>query len=333
MRVPPVRVPPVRVVVTGAAGFIGQELVRVLARQAEVTGIDRLPRQAPMHVTTITADLLDDHPAARSALGRADVVYHLAGCPDVRDARPDADMHRLRDNGLAMARVLAAVRPEARLVVTSSSSVYGGTSGGRACRESDPLDPRGGYAASKQLVEQLCDAYALAGGRVCVVRPFTVAGPGQRPGMALARWLAAAQQGAPLRVFGSLERSRDVTDVRDVVTALVDLAAVDVRGVVNVGTGTGRTLGELVAAVSRAVGVEVATDVVAAADVEVTHTLADTARLRELVGWVPHTDIDDLLARQLAAGSSAAWSSADTRPSAARKSAVSGRSSELLAGR
>lgn len=286
-------------VVTGAAGFIGRTLVRVLAARGAVLGVDRLPQPPAPGLTRITADLLDDDPAVLRALAGAEVVYHLAGCPDVRDRRPDAAQRRFRDNVLATAAVLTAVPPDTRLVVTSSSSVYGGTSGQRPSREGDRLRPRGGYARSKVRTEQLCDARAQTGAAVTVVRPFTVAGEGQRPGMALARWLAAARAGEPLTVFGSPERSRDITDVRQVAAALVNLGGCGTGGTVNLGTGVGHTLRELIDAVSRVLGVPVRTSVTRAEDVEVSHTLADTRALRRAIGWVPSTDIDDLLTRQL----------------------------------
>lgn len=72
--------------------------------------------------------------------------------------------------------------------------------------------------------------------------------------MALARWLAAASAGRPLTILGSPDRTRDVTDVDDVVTGLVALADRGVAGAVYLGTGTGHRLGDLVAAVATAVG-------------------------------------------------------------------------------
>jgi nucleoside-diphosphate-sugar epimerase len=286
-------------VITGAAGFIGRSLVAALAERGDVIAIDRVPPSVPAGAVAVTADLLDGDPDARDGLAAAETVYHLAGCPDVRDARADADTHRYRDNVLATAAVLAAVPPSAHVVMTSSSSVYGGSRPGRPSSEHDRLRPRGGYAASKALAERLC--LARGSGRTTVVRPFTVAGPGQRPGMALSRWLAAAVAGRPLRLYGSPERTRDITDVDDVVRALIALADVRAEGVVNLGTGVSHTLGELASAVSRAVGAEIRTEVVPAAGVEVAHTLAGTARLERLIGWVPRTHLDALVARQWAA--------------------------------
>ncbi|MGE3285786.1 MAG: NAD-dependent epimerase/dehydratase family protein [Pseudonocardia sp.] len=289
-------------VVTGSAGFLGRLLVEALAERGPVVAVDRLPQPPHPGVTALQADLLDRDPRVRAALAAAPVVHHLAGCPDVRDPRPDADRHRLRDNVLATRAVLADIAPDAALVVASSSSVYGGSRDGRPCAEIDPLRPRGGYARSKVAVEQLCAARA----RVAVVRPFTVAGEGQRPGMALARWIAAAREGRPLRIFGSPLRTRDLTDVRHAVRVLVELGELTAAGVevgtVNLGTGTAVRLGDVVMAIGRVLGTRVRTLVEPAADVEVAHTLADPTRLRELLGWVPCTDVDGLVARQ------AAWS-------------------------
>jgi len=288
-------------VVTGGAGFIGRILVQELARSGPVVSIDRRPTEPMDGVTAITADLLDQEPQVRTALAGADVVYHLAGCPDVRDPRPDADKFRHRDNVLATSAVLSAVPPDAPLVVTSSSSVYGGTTAGRPCAESDPPRPRGGYARSKMNVERLCENRLQAGGLVCITRPFTVAGEGQRPGMAVSRWITAVHAGQPLSLYGNPGRSRDITDVRDAARALASLGAAGARGLVNVGTGVGHTIERIATAVCGALGVAPQFVVEPGHPAEVEHTLAETRRLRELIGWVPHTDLDALVARQVEA--------------------------------
>lgn len=288
-------------VVTGAAGFIGRVLVDRLAERGPVIAIDRRPQTGRDGVRTITADLLDHRREVRDALRQAEVVHHLAGCPDVRDPRPDAQQHRYRDNVLATAVVLAAVPTGTPLVVASSSSVYGGTRDGRPSAETDRLRPRGGYARSKLLVERLCQARLQAGGLVSVVRPFTVVGEGQRPGMAVSQWIQAARTGRPLRLLGDPERSRDITDVRDVARVLAELGQHGACGVVNIGTGVGHTITRLAAAVCAALGVPPRTVLERGHPAEVSHTLADTTRLRALLGWVPHTDLEALVARQVAA--------------------------------
>jgi len=187
------------------------------------------------------------------------------------------------------------------LVVTSSSSVYGGSRAGRPSAETDRVRPRGGYARSKLLVERLCQARLQAGGTVAVARPFTVAGEGQRPGMAVSQWIAAAHAGRPLRLFGDPARSRDITDVRDAARAITDLGAVRACGLVNIGTGVGHSIEALATAVCATLGMPMRFVVELGHPAEVEHTLADTTRLRELIGWVPHTDVDALVARQVEA--------------------------------
>jgi nucleoside-diphosphate-sugar epimerase len=292
----------VTAVVTGAAGFLGRTLVSALSTADErVIGIDREPQAAQPGVHMITADLLGGDPSVLAALADADAVFHLAGCPGVRDETPGIAVRRYRDNVLATAFVTAAVPRRTPLVVTSSSSVYGGSRHGRPSREGDRLRPQGGYAESKLLVERICDSRIEAGGMATVVRPFTVAGEGQRPDMALARWIAAARAGRALVVFGSRSRSRDVTDVRQVADALIALAARGHRGPVNIGTGTGHSLAAMVAAIGEALDLDVETIAGHAQQAEVADTRADTRLLRRLIGWAPQTDLLALVRRQIAA--------------------------------
>lgn len=288
------------VVVTGAGGFIGRHLATTLMDSGEtVVGIDR---REPQGTVPVAADLLDRDPAAEDALRQAEVVIHLAGLPGVRDVGPGVDERRVRDNVVATERVLELVPAATPVVVTSSSSVYGGTTAGRPCREDDPPRPRGGYARSKLAMEQVCARRAAAGGSVTVCRLFTVAGPGQRPDMALALWIRAVLAGEPVRVFGSAARSRDIVDVRDAVTALRRLAERDACETVNIGTGTGHTLGAMVAAIGRALGADPPMEITPAAEVDPGATLADVSKLHRLTGFRPRTDLDDLVGRQIRAG-------------------------------
>ncbi|HTE73146.1 MAG TPA: NAD(P)-dependent oxidoreductase [Actinomycetes bacterium] len=301
------------VVVTGSSGFVGRTVLAELARRGRtVVAVDRRPAgsgtgspagasvggPAPL---VLTGDLLHRDELVDAALDAASAVLHLAGCPGVRDDAPDVDRRRHRDNVLATARVLAAVPAHVPVVVASSSSVYGGSTG-RPSRESDRPAPRGGYARSKVAVEELCARRAAAGGRVTAVRPFTVVGEGQRPDMAVARWLAAAYADRPLEVFGSLERTRDLTDVREVARVLATLAEPGCAptGVLNVGTGRPHTLAEVVEAVAEATGRTARIRVTPAAAVEPADTWADTARLRAVVGFVPRTDLREVVRRQAA---------------------------------
>lgn len=291
------------VVVTGAAGFIGRTTVEVLLGAGyDVIGIDRRgPGVTAASYTHLTADLLSGEPAVAAALRAADAVIHLAGCPGVRDTGADITWRRHRDNVAATASVLDLVPAQTPLVVASSSSVYGGSVGGRPSAETDELRPKGGYATSKLHAETLCHERLLHGGIVAMARLFTVAGEGQRPDMALARWIEAARAGRPLQVYGSLDRTRDITDVRQAARALIALVERGICGPINVGTGVGHPLRELIDATAAAVGRPVFTSIVPAHPDEVSDTLADVRRLRAAIGFVPTTDLDELVRRQVAA--------------------------------
>lgn len=303
------------VAVTGAAGFIGAHVVEALLRSGrDVVAVDRRPlpsqlvalaaetgRRQGSALRHLQTEITDSDADLLTALAEADAVIHLAGCPGVRDQAPDVAWRRRRDNVLATGAVLAATPLATPLVVASSSSVYGGCRSGRPCHEDDALAPRGGYAESKVTAEQLCEMRRQSGGSVTVARPFTVAGERQRPDMAIALWLRAALAGDPLRLLGSPARTRDVTDARDAARAVVRLAEVDASTTVNIGTGRGRTLRELVDTVGAVTGRRVDVDIAPAADEEVRHTLACTRRLKSLVGFVPRTNLLSVVERQLRA--------------------------------
>lgn len=287
-----------RIVVTGAAGFIGRNLVEFLDRTGrDVVAIDRRPQPELADVTYLRTDLVQPSDEVDAALRDADAVLHLAGCPGVRDRRPDVAVRRYRDNVLAAERVLTLTPLATPVVLTSSSSVYGG-SDGQPCREDQPVRPRGGYATSKVDAERLCAARSAEGGAVVAARLFTVAGEGQRPDMALSRWIDDVYAGRPAIVFGSLARTRDITDVHDVCRSLVALAEAHVQGIVNVGTGVPHTLRDMLTAVEGALGKSAHVELRPVDHDDPAATLADPARLFETTGVRPCTDLPDLVRRQ-----------------------------------
>lgn len=204
-----------------------------------------------------------------------------------------------------MVEALAAARP---LLVASSSSVYGGAGhvgAARPCREDERLTPRGGYASSKVAAEHAVTSGRTGTGATVVVRPFTVAGEGQRPDMALALWLEAARRDRPVRVFGSLQRRRDVSDVREVAAAIVRLLDGGHHGTFNLGTGTTHSLAEHLAAVEAVTGAQLDVHVEPSHRREVATTWADTTRLARAVGGLAPTPLEELVARQHAASTRA----------------------------
>ncbi len=289
-----------RVVVTGAAGFIGRHVVRERVSAGwDVVAMDRRPHPRTAGVDVVVQDVVD--PRSAAVLGSTDAVVHLAGAPGVRADGPGVARRRWHDNVLATAAVVDHAPPGAHVVVTSSSSIYGGAgaiSAPRACREDDVPRPRGGYAHSKVVAERLA---ARRRGPTTVVRPFTVAGEGQRADMALATWLAAARAGRDLRVLGDLRRRRDVSDVREVAAAVGRLLDAVRTGTFNLGSGVTHSLAEHLEAVRAVTGGDLRVRVEPAHDREVPTTWADTTALAHAVGALARTPLATLVARQDAA--------------------------------
>jgi nucleoside-diphosphate-sugar epimerase len=258
-------------VVTGAAGFIGSQLVeRLLERGDRVVGVDSFDpfyssrtkrRNLQMALRNpryrfIEADLL------RYRLERqfadAPVVYHLAAQAGVRGSWGRSFSRYARNNLLATQAVLEAsvrARRPRRVVYASSSSVYGDQPPG-ASREDALPNPVSPYGVTKLAAEHLGRTYAKSYGLpVTALRFFTVYGPRQRPDMAFNRFIEAIRRDRPIEVYGRGRQLRDFTFVGDIVSGLV--AAGEVRApspVYNLGGGAPVTLAEALRTLSDVAG-------------------------------------------------------------------------------
>ncbi|WP_067640078.1 NAD-dependent epimerase/dehydratase family protein [Actinomadura latina] len=305
-----------RVVVTGAAGFIGSHVVDALSGAGhEVLAVDAPSRSLAPDVArrtwaevaarpgVVTADI-DLAVDGLEAVAAADVVVHLAGRPGVRDSWGPGRAVAERDNVTATRRLLAAcvqARRRPKVVVASSSSVYG-SAGRRPNREDDPLRPESPYAVSKVEVERLAGLAAEARLRTVLLRYFSVYGPRQRPDMAFHRFVEAALDGRPLPVFGDGLRSRSFTHARDVVTATLAAAAEELPpGIaINVGHQEHVAVRDAVAMLTGALGVraEIRRETPVAGDAS--RTWADIGRAQRLLGWTPAIGLAEGLDDQIA---------------------------------
>ncbi|GFE25739.1 NAD-dependent epimerase/dehydratase family protein [Streptomyces nigrescens] len=299
---------PRRALVTGAAGFIGSHLAHTLARAGTtVIGVDRrdpardqtaAANIAPLHshpgYLHITADLLTC--AVDPLLIDTDVVFHLAGIPGVRPSWGPQFSEYVNANILATQRLMdAATRMRVpRLVVASSSSVYGPTNGGPST-EGDHPRPASPYAVTKLAEEQLCLAHASRSDcstSVVALRYFTVYGPRQRPDMFTHRVLHAAMTGQPLSLYGDGHQRRDFTYIDDVVTATISAAGAPIdTGIVNVGGGSNASLLDVINIANALVGREIQIHTDGARNGDVLTTRADLRRARSVLGWQPTVDL------------------------------------------
>lgn len=309
---------PRRAVVTGAAGFIGSHLAHALLQAGTtVIGVDRRDPAADQTAAAnlaashglpgymhITADLLTC--AIDPLLLDADVVFHLAGIPGVRASWGPHFSDYVASNILATQRVMdAATRMRVpRLVVASSSSVYGPTSGGPSV-ESDHPRPASPYAVTKLAEEQLCLAHAARADcptDVVALRYFTVYGPRQRPDMFTHRTLRAAITGQPLRLYGDGHQRRDFTYIDDAVTATIAAAsAPNGTGIVNVGGGSNASLLEVINIAKSLVGRDIQLHAEHARNGDVLTTWASPDRAHDVLGWQPTVDLHNGMRAQMQA--------------------------------
>jgi len=227
----------VRVLVTGIGGFVGPWVAAALHVGGHVVhGLVRGDRSAALAAVgpVLHRGDVTDRAAVEAAVAAAapDAVVHLAAWTDAAAAERDAEpVYRANVGGtLALLSALRARAPQARLLLASTSLVYGAIQRRELpVREDTPLRPTGVYGASKAAAEiavlQWGRAYGLD---VVVARPFNHTGPGQRVDFvcaAIARQLAEVEAGRrdPVLRLGNLDPVRDFVDVRDVAAGYVAL--------------------------------------------------------------------------------------------------------------
>jgi UDP-glucuronate 4-epimerase len=316
-----------RILVTGAAGFIGFHLSRrLLADGHQVTGVDgmtryydpalkdaRLAELTPLAGFSFERLMLEDFGALTAAFERArpEVVVHLAAQAGVRysleNPRAYADANLTGTfNVLELAR---AAKPR-HLLYASTSSIYG-ASEKRPFEETDRADyPLTLYAATKKAGELMSHSYAhLWDLPTTAFRFFTVYGPWGRPDMAPWRFAEAIEAGRPIEVYGA-DIWRDFTYVGDLVEAIVRLMArPPVKGepvgpmdslspvapwrAVNIGRGEPLKLDDLIAAIETALGKRAARRQLPMQAGDVPLTFASAALLEALTGYRPATPLNE----------------------------------------
>lgn len=305
-----------RVLVTGAAGFVGSHLAEMLLEgEHEVVGVDSFSdyysaARKRDNLAAIAKDPsfafvegdLNELDLGRLLDGVA-VVYHLAGQPGVRASwGAEFDVY-LAQNIASTQKLLEGARAAEieKFVLASSSSVYGQAER-FPTRESDRPRPISPYGVTKLAAEHLCHLYHEAFGVPTVMlRYFTIFGPRQRPDMAFSRFIAAALSHRPLTVIGDGTQSRDFTYVADAAAATIAAAE---RGVpdriYNIAGGCQATVLNVVELLERLLARPLEREHLEPVPGDPRKTGADTTAARDDLGYEPSTGLEDGLSRQVA---------------------------------
>ncbi|GAA0741877.1 NAD-dependent epimerase [Ideonella azotifigens] len=326
-----------KVLVTGAAGFIGMHVAQaLLARGDAVVGIDNLNDYYAVQLKRDRLALLTPLPGFRFqqldiadrdelmalfAGERFDRVVHLAAQAGVRYSITHPHAYG-EANLVGFLNMLEACRqhPVAHLVYASSSSVYGGNLK-TPFSEADEVDhPVSLYAATKKANELMAHTYShLYGLPTTGLRFFTVYGPWGRPDMAYFSFTKAILEGRPIQVFNQGQLQRDFTYIDDIVRGVVAVLdrpaepdpAFDAMAphpgrskapyrVFNIGNQDPVPLGEFIATIEAALGREANKVYLPMQPGDVVATHADVTSLTEWTGERPATPLAEGIARFVA---------------------------------
>jgi len=304
------------VVVTGAGGFIGSALVEhLVALGAHVRAMLRYTSrgqrgclgdipEAVMKNVDITLGDVRDFDAVREVTRGAQAIFHLAALIGIPYSY-EHPQEVIDTNIMGTSNVLLAAKELAtleRVVLTSTSEVYGS-----ALRipidEDHPLQAQSPYSATKIAADALGISFNRSFDMpVTVVRPFNAYGPRQSARAVIPTIISQALTGGTLQL-GTLETKRDFTFVEDTARGFAAVAASDaaVGQVVNIGSGTEVSIGDIVTKVGEIVGhnLEVAGDDrrVRPAKSEVSRLLANSDKALQLAGWSAEVPLDEGLRR------------------------------------
>ncbi len=300
------------ILVTGAAGFIGSNLVdRLLAEGGwQVIAVDHFSdgydpaikraniRRCLAHpdYRLVEADIRDFDALDRAiGSGTPDCIVHLAARGGVEPSIASPRLYAATNvDGTLNLLELARLRGVGQFIFGSSSSVYGANTK-LPFSENDPVcAPISPYAATKAAGELLCHAYAhLHDMRAICLRFFTVYGPRQRPDLVVSKFATLIDAGQPVPVFGDGTAQRDFTFIDDIVAGIRCAVGYNQSRyeVFNLGESCVVELRHLITLLEESLGRPAAIEWFPPKPADVRRTVADISKARRLLGYNPQTQV------------------------------------------
>lgn len=307
-----------RILITGAAGFIGSHLVEALAAQGdEVVGVDNfdpfyaramkernLAEMGRLQGFSFREQDLLDVAAMRALLTPDTVIVHLAAKAGVRPSLADPIGYaRVNVTGTAALAEAARQAGVTRIVFGSSSSVYGDSTPVPFREDAVAVVPVSPYAATKRAAELFLTAVApIYGFRATSLRFFTVYGPRQRPDLAIHAFARKMMEGRTLTLFGDGTQSRDYTYCDDIVAGVVSAISWTERAPVglemfNLGGSRPVATEAMVAEIAQALGIEPRIEWAPMQPGDVQRTAADLTKSTAVLGYEPKTPFSEGIRR------------------------------------
>lgn len=304
-----------KVLVTGAAGFIGSHLTeRLLDSGSEVIGVDNFddfydPNIKRENLTLaaqnnrfrlIEADIRDSHSMEQALSGGIDIIVHLAAKAGVRPSIEQPLLYAdVNINGTMVLLEAARKNNISKFIFGSSSSVYGNNKK-VPFSEDDNVDfPISPYAATKKACELICHTYhSLYNISISCLRFFTVYGPRQRPDLAIHKFAKLIEQNKPIPVFGDGNMMRDFTYIDDIINGTI--AAMNKCcgfNIYNLGESQPIKLSSLIEHLEAALGKKAIKQHLPAQPGDVEQTYADISKAEKELGYRPGTQIEQGLAK------------------------------------
>ena len=305
-----------KILVTGAAGFIGSHLCEKLLSVQEniVIGVDTFIGPTPDKLKQINVQKLINHPGfhlveadlmtadLHNILQDIDIIYHLAGMPGVRSSWGNEFKPYVTNNILVTQRLLEVVKdmPIKKFIYASTSSVYGEKTG--KVSENAYLTPLSPYGITKLTGEHLCNVYLKTHHvPVISVRFFTVYGPRQRPDMAFHRFILQILQNQPLTIFGDGTQSRDFTYISDCVDGLFNLSYRDnaIGETFNFGGKERASVNEVIEILEHITGKKASYSFSQQVNGEPKHTWADISKAEKFLNYHPNVSLQQGLTNEV----------------------------------